>query len=70
MTETFRRGDAVEWNFRGRAVRGKVRRRLTTRTEVNGQVVAASPEDPRYLVRSDRTGAETARRPAALRRVS
>jgi hypothetical protein len=58
----------VQWNFRGRRVVGRVRKRLTTRTEVGGQVVAATRDDPRYLVRSERTGKETARRPSALTR--
>jgi hypothetical protein len=70
MAHEFKRGDRVEWNFRGRTVRGAVRRRLTRRTEVAGQVVAATPDDPRYLVRSERTGKETARRPSALRPIS
>jgi hypothetical protein len=59
----------VQWNFRGRRVIGQVRKRLTTRTEVGGQVVAATRDDPRYLVRSERTGKETARRPSALTRL-
>jgi hypothetical protein len=67
MPTEFKRGDRVEWNFRGRPVRGKVRRRLTQRTEVGGQVVAASKDDPRYVVRSEKTGKETIRRPTALR---
>jgi hypothetical protein len=70
MADEFKRGDRVEWNFRGRTVRGTVRRRLTRRTEVGGQVVAASKDDPRYVVRSERTGKETTRRAAALRAVS
>ncbi len=69
MPEEFKRGDRVEWNFRGRRVTGKVRRRLTSRTEIGGRPVAASKDDPRYVVRSDRTGWETTRRPAALRRI-
>jgi hypothetical protein len=69
MAQEFKRGDRVEWNFRGRIVVGKVRRRLTSRTEVAGQLVAASKDDPRYLVRSDKTGKETARRPSALTRL-
>lgn len=69
MGQEFKRGDRVEWNFRGRAVRGTVRRRLTRRTEVGGQLVAASKEDPRYVVRSQRSGKETARRPSALRAI-
>ena len=40
MAQAFKRGDRVEWNFRGRKVIGRVRRRLTARTEVGGQVVA------------------------------
>jgi hypothetical protein len=69
MSEQFKRGDRVEWSFRGHAVQGKVVRRLTSRTEVNGQAVAATKEDPRYLVRSEKTGKETVRRPQALRRL-
>ncbi len=70
MTERFRRGDRVEWNFRGHTVTGRVRKRLVERTEVAGQVVAASKDDPRYLVRSDKSGRETARRPEALKRLA
>ena len=69
MSETFKRGDRVQWNFRGHVVTGRVRRRLTTRTEVGGQIAAASKEDPRYVVRSDKSGKETARRAQALRRL-
>ena len=65
--DDFKRGDRIEWNFRGRTVRGTVRRRLTRRAEVGGQVVAASKEDPRYVVRTEKTGKETTRRPRALR---
>jgi Hypervirulence associated proteins TUDOR domain len=70
MAKELKPGDRVEWNFRGTTVTGKVRRRLTRRTEVGGQVVAASKDDPRYVVRSERSGKETTRRPSALRRVS
>jgi Hypervirulence associated proteins TUDOR domain len=70
MAHEFKRGDRVQWNFRGRPVVGRVRRRLTSRTEVGGQVVAASKDDPRYVVRSEKTGRETSRRPQALTRVA
>jgi hypothetical protein len=68
VAEQFKRGDKVEWNFRGRTVAGPVRRKLTKRTTIGGQVVAASGDDPRYVVRSDRSGRETTRRPEALTR--
>jgi Hypervirulence associated proteins TUDOR domain len=70
MPQEFRRGDRVEWNFRGRKVVGRVRKRLIARTEVAGQVVAASKDDPRFLVRTEKTGKETTRRPSALTRLS
>jgi hypothetical protein len=69
MRDEFKRGDRVEWNFRGRPVAGRVRRKLTRRTEIGGRPVAASKDDPRYVVRSDRSGKETTRRPARLRRL-
>ena len=69
MAETFKRGDRVEWNFRGRTVVGRVRRRITARTEIGGHVVAASRDDPRYVVRSEKTGKETTRRAETLTRL-
>jgi hypothetical protein len=69
MAEVFKRGDRVEWRFRGRRVVGTVRRRLTSRTVVGDRVVAASKSDPRYVVRSENTAKETTRRPQALRRL-
>jgi hypothetical protein len=70
MAQEFKRGDRVEWSFRGRAVTGRVRKRLTERTEIGGQVVAASKDDPRYLVRTEKSGKETARRPEKLRKLT
>jgi hypothetical protein len=68
VTSEFKRGDRVEWSFRGRAVTGRVRRRLTRRTEVGGRVVAAAKDDPRYVVRSDKRQGDDAP-PQALRRL-
>ena len=69
MANEFKPGDRVQWSFRGHPVQGRVRRRLTKRTEVGGQIVAASADDPRYVVSSDASGKETTRRPTALRRL-
>jgi hypothetical protein len=62
------RGDRVEWNFgRGKAV-GVVKRKLTAPTTIGRQRVAASPQDPRYLVRTD-SGKEAAHKAETLRRI-
>jgi hypothetical protein len=68
-TEQFKRGDRVKWNFRGHEITGTVRKRLTERCEVNGRPVAATKDDPRYLVRSEKSGREAAHRGAALTRI-
>ena len=49
--------------------RGTVKKKLTDRTEVAGQTIAASEEDPRYLVQSEKTGKEAAHKPDALNKV-
>ena len=69
MAGEFKRGDRVEWKFgRGKAV-GVVRKKLTTRTEVGGQVVAASKDDPRYLVETEKSRKQVAKRPGVLKKI-
>jgi hypothetical protein len=70
MAVELKRGDRVEWSYRGATVRGKVLRKLTKPTEVGGRRANASPEDPRYVVRSDKSGKEAAHRAAVLRPVA
>jgi hypothetical protein len=68
MAKVLRRGDRVEWNFgRGKAV-GTVKRKLTEHTTIGKQKVAASPDDPRYLVLTD-SGKEAAHKAETLRKV-
>ena len=67
MTRQLKRGDRVEWSYRGTTVRGKVVRKLTAPAEVGGRRANASREDPRYVVRSDKSGKEAAHRAAVLR---
>jgi len=69
MSQTFKPGDKVEWHAAQGAVRGTVRKKLTSPTEIKGHHVAASEENPEYLVVSDETGAEAAHKPSALRKV-
>ncbi len=68
MPDEFKPGDKVEWHGPG-VVRGEVVRKLTERTETGEHTVAASPDNPEYLVRSDASGKEAAHKPGALRRV-
>ncbi|MEU4392083.1 DUF2945 domain-containing protein [Kribbella sp. NPDC023855] len=43
-------------------------RHLTERTEAGGRTVDASPDEPQYLVRSDKSGRTAVHKPSALRR--
>ena len=65
---TFRKGDAARWRSHGEVVRGTVGRKITSRTEAGGRSVAASPEEPQYLVRSEASGATAVHKPGALRK--
>lgn len=61
-------GDKVEWNSAGKTVEGTVKKRLTSEIEIKGHTVAASEDNPEYLVVSDKTGKEAAHKPSALKK--
>lgn len=67
MTKTFKRGDTVTWNTSQGETKGTVEKRLTKPTDIKGHHVAASRDNPEYLVRSDKTGAKAAHKPSALK---
>ena len=68
MAEQFRAGDRVEWNSHGSTAEGTVEREITDDTEAAGRRVRASEDDPRYLVRSEKSGGEAVHKPGALRK--
>lgn len=69
MTQTFKAGDKVEWHSSQGTVQGTVKKKLTAHTSIKGHEVAASPDNPEYLVVSDKTGAEAAHKPDALKKI-
>jgi Hypervirulence associated proteins TUDOR domain len=64
--EEFKQGDRVEWSTSQGKTRGTVKEKLTSETEVGGQKVKASEDDPRYLVESEKSGKEAAHKSDAL----
>ncbi len=69
MTEkTFKAGDAVEWDHSQGTTEGKVIRKVTKPMQIKGHKVAASKDNPEYLVESDKTGARAAHKPDELRK--
>jgi hypothetical protein len=66
--QSFRKGDRVEWDSHGSPVTGTIEQKITERTEAGGRTVDASPEEPQYLVRSEKSGRTAVHKPDALRR--
>lgn len=69
MTQQFVQGDIVAWNTPQGKTRGKVKRKLTSSTQVGGRKVNASEDDPRHLVESEKSCKEAANKPDALTKV-
>jgi hypothetical protein len=62
------KGDPVEWETSQGTTSGRVKRKLTSETDVGGHTAKASEDEPQYLVESDETGAEAAHKPDALKK--
>ena len=65
----LRQGDHVEWHSGQGTITGTVQRKLTAPIDIKGHHVAASPEHPEYLVKSDKTGQEAAHKREALKKL-
>ncbi|MET7459676.1 DUF2945 domain-containing protein [Nonomuraea sp. NPDC005501] len=61
-------GDEVTWKSHGSSTSGKVEKEITKRTEEAGRTVNASPDDPQYRVRSDKSGRTAVHKPSALQK--
>ena len=61
-------GDEVTWNTSQGETEGKVEKRLTSEMDIKGHHVAASKENPEYLVKSDKSGKEAAHKPEELKK--
>lgn len=68
MTE-LKKGDHVKWNSSGGETKGTVEKKLTEPTDIKKHHVAASKDNPEYLVKSDKTGKEAAHKPDSLKKV-
>jgi Hypervirulence associated proteins TUDOR domain len=69
MAQEFRQGDTVEWNTAQGKTWGKVKKKLTSETQIGGQRIDASEDDPRYLVESEKSGKDAAHNPDSLTKV-
>jgi hypothetical protein len=66
--KTFNAGDTVKWDHSQGTTTGKVVRKVTKPMTIKGHKVAASKDNPEYLVESGKTGARAAHKPSELRK--
>lgn len=70
MTQKFKPGDKVAWNTSQGPTTGTVKKKLTGATHIKGHHIAASADDPQFLVETAKSGQIAAHKPAALRKKS
>ncbi len=67
MAEELKSGDKVSWKSHGGEAHGHVVRKQTSETQIKGHKVAASKENPQYIVETD-DGKRAAHKAEALKR--
>ena len=65
MAKQLKSGDKVSWKSHGGKAEGKVVRKLTSPTQIKGHKVAASKDNPEYLVETGE-GKQAAHKAEAL----
>ena len=68
MPRSFKAGDEVTWDHSQGTTTGKVVRKQTRPMKIKGHTVAASKDNPEYVVKSGKTGALAAHKPGELRK--
>jgi hypothetical protein len=65
MAKELKQGDAVSWKSHGGEARGKVVKKITEPTTIKGHMVAASKDNPEFVVETGE-GKRAAHKPGAL----
>jgi hypothetical protein len=68
MAKDLKAGDKVEWDSSGGHSIGKVVKKQITATQIKGHKVAASKDNPQYIVKSNKSGKEAAHKPTELKK--
>jgi hypothetical protein len=69
MAKDLSKGDRVSWNTSQGRTRGTVEEKRTKDFTFAGQEFTASADEPAYIVKSEKTGAEAAHKGSALRKL-
>jgi hypothetical protein len=66
--ESLKEGDHVEWETSQGKTSGVVKKKLTSPTKIKDHKVAASTENPEYLVETEESGKLAAHKAEALKK--
>jgi hypothetical protein len=69
MKHEFKVGDHVEWNSEAGYVRGTIKKKVTSAIKFKTYTVRASPEEPQYLIKSDKTDHMAMHKGSALKKL-
>jgi hypothetical protein len=67
MAERLKKGDAVSWKSHAGTAHGKIVKQQKTPTAIRGHKVAASDDNPEFIVETGE-GKRAAHKPAALKK--
>ncbi len=70
MAKDLKPGDKVEWDTSQGETQGQVVKKQTTPTKIKTHTVAASKDNPQYIVESEKSGKRAAHKPEELRKRS
>lgn len=68
MTRRFEVGNHVSWNSEAGRVTGRISRVVTSEISFKGYTVHASPDEPQYEIKSDKTEHIAMHKGSALRK--
>lgn len=68
--ETLKKGDQVEWETSQGKTDGVVKKKLTSPTKIKSHTVAASKDNPEYLVETNKSKKLAAHKPEALKKIN
>ena len=66
--QSLKKGDKVEWETSQGKTTGTVKKKLTSPTKIKSHKVAASKENPEYLVETEKSKKTAAHKPGALKK--
>jgi hypothetical protein len=69
MPKSLKVGDHVSWNSEAGRVSGTITQKVTSKITFKGYMRHATPDDPQYFIKSDKTDHVAIHKATALRKI-